>query len=629
MAAAAAEMTREALVRRRPNLEDLLKRRFFVAPSFEIYGGTAGLYDFGPPGSALKTNLLALWRRHFVLEESMLEIETSCLTPEPVLKASGHVEKFNDFMVRDVKNPAFFYRADRLLNDHVEKLLEKEGDPAVRESLELIKAQVDNYTMDELEQKMKELDVKSPDTGNDLTKPYPFNLMFGTQIGPTGTTPGFMRPETAQGIFVNFKRLLDYNAGRMPFAAASIGLAFRNEIAPRSGLLRVREFTLAEIEHFVKPNEKEHPKFKSVADLVVTLFPRGDQITTKKTTEMTIGNAVKQGIVDNETLGYFMGRVYLFLLHAGVRRAGLRFRQHLKHEMAHYACDCWDAEILSSYGWIECVGVADRSCYDLTVHTKSTKRDLSAFKEFKDHQTVEFVEMKPVKGRIGAVFRRDAKPLLDWLEELDEAGVQSLQQAIQTSGLYRIKLCNDIEYEITKDMVGFTNRSKKVTGETYLPSVIEPSFGMGRILYCLLEHSYYARPEDEQRGVLSFTPTVAPVKCSVLPLSGNSEFVPAVTRLERDLTNLGITCKVDDSGAAIGRRYARTDEIGIPFGITVDFDTLSTETVTLRERDSTKQIRAAIDDIAPLVHDLVQNKTTWEEVCQRYPSFEAQESGRA
>jgi glycyl-tRNA synthetase len=185
-------------------------------------------------------------------------------------------------------------------------------------------------------------------------------------------------------MFVNFQRLLEYNGGKLPFAASQIGQAFRNEIAPRSGLLRVREFTLAEIEHFVNPEDKKHPKFARVSNLVLNLFPREDQLTTKTTIQMTIGDAVKKGIVANETLGYFIARTYLFLTSAGIKKDRLRFRQHLRDEMAHYATDCWDAEIQNSYGWIECVGIADRSCFDLTAHATETKKPLSAFVEFTD-----------------------------------------------------------------------------------------------------------------------------------------------------------------------------------------------------------------------------------------------------
>jgi glycyl-tRNA synthetase len=166
----------------------------------------------------------------------------------------------------------------------------------------------------------------------------------------------FLRPETAQGIFTNFRRLLEANNNRMPFAAAQIGLAFRNEIAPRSGLLRVREFQMAEIEHFVNPNDKLHPRFSEVADVVLNLFSRDLQGGAEETTiRLTVGQAVATGVIDNQTLGYYLARTHLFLLKVGIKEEKLRFRQHKATEMAHYAKDCWDAEIHTSYGWVECV----------------------------------------------------------------------------------------------------------------------------------------------------------------------------------------------------------------------------------------------------------------------------------
>lgn len=233
-----------------------LERRLFYIPSFKIYGGVAGLYDFGPPGCAVKANLLAQWRQHFVLHENMLEIECPAVTPEVVLKTSGHVEKFIDLMVKDVKTQTCF-RADHLLEDVIEPMLK---DPTVprdkKKAMELDKNRVDEMSPEELGGKLKEYGVKAPDTGNDLTSPFPFNLMFATQIGPMGNNQAYFRPETAQGIFVNFRDLLYYNGGRLPFAGAQVGRGYRNEIAPRQGLLRVREFEMAEIEHFVHPEKK-------------------------------------------------------------------------------------------------------------------------------------------------------------------------------------------------------------------------------------------------------------------------------------------------------------------------------------------------------------------------------------
>ena len=313
----------------RERLERVLKSRMFVVPSFEIYGGTKGFYDFGPPGCALKTNLLALWRRHFVLEESMLEVECTNLMPHAVLNTSGHVERFTDLMVKDPANDPPCARADKLLEEHIEGLLEAEPDmpAAKRHDLETQARMAEALDVEEMHAAFQKFGIVSP-AGNPWSKPFPFNLMFKTTIGPEGTQVGYLRPETAQGIFINFERLRDFNAGKLPFAAAQIGQAYRNEIAPRSGLLRVREFCQAEIEHFVDPEEKKHSKFASVADLVIPLFDRRGQLETGKTTkDWTMGRAVQEGMIDNETLAYFMSRTYLFLRRAGIHADKIRFRQ--------------------------------------------------------------------------------------------------------------------------------------------------------------------------------------------------------------------------------------------------------------------------------------------------------------
>lgn len=174
--------------------------------------------------------------------------------------------------------------------------------------------------------------------------------MFDTAIGPSGDKKGYLRPETAQGQFLNFKKLLEFNNDRMPFASASIGKSFRNEISPRSGLIRVREFLMAEIEHFVDPKNKRHPRFAEIKDLECRFLPKGVQQAGKTDlTEVSVGKAVSSGMVDNETLGYFLARIWMFLKKIGCDMSRVRFRQHMDNEMAHYASDCWDAELQTSY----------------------------------------------------------------------------------------------------------------------------------------------------------------------------------------------------------------------------------------------------------------------------------------
>jgi glycyl-tRNA synthetase len=530
-------------------------------------------------------------------------------------------------MVKDIKTGECF-RADHLLEGHLEKLAaDPKVDPAKKEEYLSVASQTDNYGMEELGSLLTKYNIKSPITGNDILPPIPFNLMFQTSIGPSGLSTGFLRPETAQGIFVNFHRLLQYNNGKLPFAAAQIGPAFRNEISPRSGLLRVREFTLAEIEHFVDPEEKDCPKFDSVANVKAMFYSACNQLEGQPAQLLSIGEAVKSGLVCNSTLGYFLGRIYLFLIKVGVKPDKFRFRQHMSNEMAHYACDCWDAECQTSYGWVECVGCADRSCYDLSCHTKATSTALVAKKDLKEPKIVDVVEAVPQKGPVGKTFKKDAKVIMDKLSSLTPAEVTQLEQSINDTGKYTLST-DERSFELDTNMVKVQRYQKKMHTVDVIPGVIEPSFGIGRIMYAVLEHNFHIREGDEQRSWLSLPAVVAPVKCSVLPLSGHPDFVPSLRKLSEALTSLDVSHKVDDGSGSIGRRYARTDEIGIPFGITVDFDTVrkSPPTATLRERDSMKQIRVEVSELPDLVSQLSRGNLAWSDVQKRYPEFTAQET---
>uniref|UniRef100_A0A673CG54 Glycine--tRNA ligase n=1 Tax=Sphaeramia orbicularis TaxID=375764 RepID=A0A673CG54_9TELE len=609
----------------RVKMEDTLKRRFFYDQAFAIYGGVSGLYDFGPVGCALKNNILQVWRQHFIQEEQILEIDCTMLTPEPVLKTSGHVDKFADYMVKDAKTGEC-YRADHLLKAHLKKLMsdEKCSVEKVAEMEDVI-TQMDNYSREQLAALFVKYNVKSPSTGNDLTPPTSFNLMFQTSIGPGGNMPGYLRPETAQGMFLNFKRLLEFNQGKLPFGAAQIGNSFRNEISPRSGLIRVREFTMAEIEHFVDPNEKVHPKFSNVADLEITLFSSKAQTSGQSAQVVRLGDAVEQGVINNSVLGYFIGRIYLYLVKVGLSKDKVRFRQHMENEMAHYACDCWDAESLTSYGWIEIVGCADRSCYDLSCHSRATRVPLVAEKPLKEPISL----FEPNKGAIGRAYKTDSKLVLEYLAACDECYISEQEKRLSTAGEFSFDV-DDKTFTLSKDMVGVKRFQKTVHVEEIVPNVIEPSFGIGRIMYSIFEHSFRIRQGDEQRTYFSFPATVAPYKCSILPLSQNQEFMPFVHHLSGELTKNGVSHKVDNSSGSIGRRYARTDEIGVAFGITIDFDTVNKtpHTATLRDRDSMRQIRAEVAELPDLVRDLANGAVTWAEVEHKYPIFEGQETSR-
>ncbi|KAI9805162.1 MAG: Glycine--tRNA ligase 1, mitochondrial [Sarcosagium campestre] len=641
----------------RANLDSLLRRRLFYTPSFEVYGGVSGLYDYGPPGCSLQANIIDTWRKHFVLEEDMLEVDCTMLTPHEVLKTSGHVDKFADWMCKDPKTGEIF-RADHIIEEVLEARLtgDKEArgtasaekddgeakkrkkkvkeitavqlDDAIVKEYEEVLAKIDNYDGPELGELMKKYDIRNPGTGGALEPPVAFNLMFQTSIGPSSNLAGYLRPETAQGQFLTFQKLLEFNQQSMPFAAASIGKCFRNEISPRSGLLRVREFVLAEIEHFVDPDGgKKHGRFDEVKDVELTLLNRKVQLEGRTDVEkMSIGKAVESGLVDNETLGYFLARIQLFLKKLGVDQSKIRFRQHMANEMAHYAADCWDAELLTSYGWIECVGCADRSAYDLTVHAKKTGAPLVVRETRTEPLRIEEWQIDLDKKKFGPRFKKDGKAVESAIEALDQAKREELASQLNESGKFEISVDGVGSGKVTldKNIIDIVKRTRVENTREYTPNVIEPSFGLGRIFYSLIEHIYWTRPEDEARSVLSFPPTIAPTKVLLVPLSTNAAFVPLVKKISHRLRGLGITSRVDDSSASIGKRYARNDELGTPLGITVDFQSVKDGSITLRDRDTTKQVRASEEEIALAIKALVDGNETWADVMKRLPEFTEQ-----
>lgn len=317
--------------------------------------------------------------------------------------------------------------------------------------------------------------------------------------------PGYLRPETAQGQFLNFQKLLEFNQNQMPFASASIGKSFRNEISPRQGLLRVREFLMAEIEHFVDPEGgKKHPRFVDVKETELSLLNRKVQLAGSTATEkMTIGKAVEIGLVDNETLGYFLARIQQFLVKIGVDETKLRFRQHMANEMAHYAADCWDAELLTSYGWIECVGCADRSAYDLTVHKNKTGAPLIVRQTRDKPLVVEEYQVELDKKKFGPRFKKDGRTVEAAVEALSQELREKLSLDLEKDGKMEIEVAGvaDGKVELGSDLIKIEKRKRVENVREYTPNVIEPSFGIGRILYSLMEHVYWTREGDEARGV--------------------------------------------------------------------------------------------------------------------------------
>ncbi|MCJ7572292.1 MAG: glycine--tRNA ligase [Candidatus Thermoplasmatota archaeon] len=532
----------------------LAKRRGFIYPSFEIYGGVAGFYDYGPLGAQLKNNIENLWRKYYLLKDNCIEINTPTVTLYEVLKASGHTNEFTDLTVDCKKCKQSF---------KLEGLVEK-GDP---------------------EKEAKEGKVKCPNCGEILKNPYPVNLMFSTKIGVGNTRDAFLRPETAQGIFTNFHLLYRYAREKLPFGVVQIGKGYRNEISPRQGIIRQREFNMAEAEVFFDPKDKSHPDFDSVKNKTLFLFDN------KKEMKFSVEKAVKQGVVNNQALAYYMCLTQEFLLDVGIDPEKFRFRKHGDDELAHYATECWDAELYSErFGWVECVGIADRSAYDIKSHIESSGNDMYALRKFDEPKTVNVKKVVADMGKLGPLFKNKAGKIKDLLEKID---VKKDKEIILNVDGEKIKIPTDC-YKIVET-------EEKIMGERFVPHVIEPSYGIDRILYMILEHSYSeGKKSDEEYRILKLNPVVAPVKVGIFPLIGDKKLINIAKKLDSDLRTSGISTYYDEGGT-IGRRYARMDEIGTPFCITVDHDSINDNAVTVRDRDTTKQDRVKIKEVLSFI----------------------------
>lgn len=567
---------------------ELAKRRGYLWGSFEIYGGTAGFYDYGPLGAMLKRRIENIWRDIYVINEGYYEIEAPTIGIEDVFVASGHVGGFSDPLTECTKCRESF-RADHLVED--------------------VAANPDTLSSDELTAVISDNNIKCPDCGGELGAVYEFNLMFRTSIGPGSKRIGYLRPETAQGMFVDFPRLQRFYREKLPFGVTQIGKAYRNEISPRQGVIRLREFTQAEAEIFIDPRDKTHPGFHSIKDHSLLLFSDPAQSSGLDAEEMTLGEAVGQGIIAHEFLAYSIAITHKFMLRVGVSPDRLRFRQHMKDEMAHYAVDCWDAEILSDrFGWVEVVGIADRTDYDLMAHSRVSKTDLSVYVEYDEPKVVDKLSVKPDMGRIGPAFKGKAKAVLDALKSMDGGDLPGDEIKIKVDG---------VEVTIPPEMVEIQKVTETIHGENVVPHVIEPSFGIDRIIYSVLEHAYREEDvksdgEEETRIVLGLKSEVAPVQAAVLPLLTRAELIEPARKIESALKQKGVMVAYDDSGT-IGRRYRRNDEIGTPYSITIDYETIEEGTVTIRDRDSMKQVRSPVDAITDTIYDLVTGRIRFED----------------
>ncbi len=516
----------------------LAKRRGFLYPSYEIYGGESGFYDYGPLGTLLKNNIEKKWREFYVIGEGFYEISTPVITPYAVLKTSGHVDEFIDEIVTCKNCGASFKKEDAT--------------------------------------------DKCPLCGGEFEEGK-LNLMFETRIGAKKQEMAFLRPETAQGIFVDFPFLYEFSRKKMPFGIVQIGKGFRNEVSPRQGIIRLREFSMAEAEIFFEPQKKSHEGFENIKKEKLPLLTMNDEEM-----EVEMEKAVEEGIIGSEAMAYYLVLTYKFLTEVGVDGKKIRFRQHKRNELAHYARECWDAEIFSErFGWVECVGIADRSAHDLEAHMKATGVDMRAFKKYDEPKKVRKRIIKPKMNMLGKKFREKASVIAEELKKVEIDNEESIRLNI-----------NGEEIEIGKEYFDVVEEDVVESGEKFIPHVIEPSHGIDRIFYFILEHNYReTEKEGEEYTLLSLPPSMAPIKAGVFPLVNRDGLPEIAKEIEKMLRGNGIMAFYDASGS-IGRRYARMNDIVTSICVTVDYQTKEENTVFLGSRDTAEQVRVKIEEVA-------------------------------
>lgn len=554
--------------RRIDRLTSLLRRRGVVLPSFEIYGGVSGLVDYGPVGARIKRKVVDSWIDHWTSQGDIVEVDSPTLTPEAVLVASGHVGEFNDLMV-SCESCESTFRADHLLegvHDNPDSLPPDEVSTILSKAISCPTCSETNWS-----------EVR------------PMNLMFSTKIGAMSRgRSAYMRPETAQGMFMLYPALFRHFKQSLPFGAVQTGKGYRNEISPRQGMIRLREFNMAELEYFIDPELPPCPDL-SVWSTPVTMMPDPEGEHAGEC-NLTYSDALSKGIIRHPTVAWFLARTMDFLVNVGVDRSKIRFRQHSGTEMAHYAEDCWDCELHGEHGWIECVGIANRTCHDLESHeAASGSKLLRAWRQYERPRKEVKDILSPVSSVIGPAFKGRAGNVVEALSQLVE---------LPSKLPFELQLSDGTTAKITPEMV--TRRTNEVTvhGEWFTPHVIEPAFGIDRIVWHILDHAFTeTEKEGEPYSVMRLNSRVAPYDVAVLPLFDKPEMLEIAQNVTSIVNSIPGRKGEMDSTKSIGRRYARVDEIGVPWAVTVDHDSIEDGTVTIRRRDDQKQIRCSVDDL--------------------------------
>jgi glycyl-tRNA synthetase len=551
-------------------ISELARRRGFFWPSYEIYGGAGGFITYGYLGTLLKQKLETRFRDFFIKPLNILEMESSIITPASVFEASGHVKAFREPMTECLKCKKRF-RADHLL----------------QEQAKLSDTETEKLSLEELAAEIKKHDVRCPECGGELDKPKYFMTMFTTTIGPYSEAVGYGRPEAAQGIFVEFRRLYETARERLPLGVVQIGHALRNEISPRQGPVRLREFTIADIEFFFDPEDPECIMLKEVEGETLHLIPAElKRKEAKEAVEVTVKEALKRGYIKAEWQAYFMVLAKRFLKELGVPDDKQRFIEKLEWERAHYSAQGYDQEVyLDRWGWTEVSGHNYRTDFDLRQHMKSSGVDMQVFRKYDAPRKTLKVIVEPVLSKLGPAFKKEASRVAEMLLKAD---AEKVKKALAEKGYYMAE-----SFKILPDHVKVVQKEVEETGRRFIPHVVEPSFGVDRLVYVALEYAYEKR---EDRALLRLPRELSPIQVGVYPLMTKDGLAEKAKQLCQTLMAEGFAAEYDEAGS-IGRRYARADEVGTPLCITVDYQTLKDDTVTVRDRDSWKQVRTSIDGL--------------------------------
>jgi glycyl-tRNA synthetase len=568
-------------------INELARRRGFFWQSYEIYGGVGGFATYGSLGARLKQNIERKFREFFVDRLGILEVESPIISPDKVFEASGHIDHFREPMVECLKCKKRFH-ASHLLQEFA-KISEWE---------------TEKLNLKELKATIQKHKIRCPECGGTFGEPKHFLTMFKTTIGPYSQAVGYGRPEAAQGIFVEFKRLYEMAREKLPFGVLQIGHALRNEISPRQGLIRLREFTIIDLEFFFDPEEPNCFLLKEVQNEKLRLLLAENKLKgSEKITEVTVKEALEKGYIKAAWQAVFMALAKKLLIDFRVPAEKQRFIEKLPWERAHYSLQSFDQEVYDErWGWVEVSGHAYRADYDLKQHMQYSGEDMRVFKEYAKPPEKEQTVIKPVMSKLGPAFKAQAAKVADKLSKIDPDEVES---SIRKSGY-----CMLGKYKILPDYVEIAHQKVVERGRRFVPHVVEPSFGSDRLVYLALEYSYRVKGD---RAILSFPRDIAPVQVGVYPLVSKDGLPEKALKVHKALLDEGFVTEYDEAGS-VGRRYARADEIGIPLGITVDYETLSSNTVTIRDRDSWKQVRSPIEDLPELLLKYFQQKINFEDL---------------